>query len=325
MADLLVQIPLALTATGLASAAWTWWRARHITRTHPPTGDTVTINGDTVHYAYHKAPDPNAETLVFLHGASANLNDARTQMAPLLGDRYNLVFLDRPGHGWSARGGRHAASPVHQAGIVTGLLDALTIDRAFMIGHSWGASLATTIALDHPDRVSGLVLLAPATHPWPGGVLWYYKLAARPYIGWLFTRTIVTPIAEFWMPFALRCVFAPGREPADYIDRTQTRMVLRPRQFRANAQDIADLNAHAEDYSPRFPEINVPTAVVTGTSDTVVSPTIHAEALHRDIGPSNLVVLDAAGHMPHYTHSDAVVAAIDETVARARSMKAAAE
>ena len=47
--------------------------------------------------------------------------------------------------------------------------------------------------------LAGLVLLAPATHPWPGGVTWYYDLAARPVVGPLFSWTVALPVGEFWM------------------------------------------------------------------------------------------------------------------------------
>ena len=49
------------------------------------------------------------------------------------------------------------------------IFDRLDVDRAIVVGHSWGGTLALTFALDFPQRVAGLVLIAPATHPglWP--------------------------------------------------------------------------------------------------------------------------------------------------------------
>ena len=52
-------------------------------------------------------------------------------------------------------------------------LERIGITRAIVVGYSWSGALATAYALAYPDSVAGLVLLAPVTHPWPGGVGWY--------------------------------------------------------------------------------------------------------------------------------------------------------
>jgi len=309
----------------MASAIWSWRRAAYFSEKYPPVGEVHDVDGVQLHYLHMPPSDRGGQTIVLLHGASANLNDARHALAADLAGRHGLLFLDRPGHGWSGRGGRHVASPTQQAHLIIDLMDRLGIERAVMVGHSWGASLAATLAVDYADRVSGLVFLAPATHPWPGGVLWYYRFASWPVIGWLFTRTIVTPIAEIAMASALRGVFVPDRPPADYIEATRAWLVLRPDEFRNNAEDIADLNNHLAIYAPRYGEISVPTTIVTGDADTIVSPQIHSDALHQEIAGAQLMILPNAGHMPHYTHKADVIAAIDDVVARSRESRAAAE
>ena len=54
------------------------------------------------------------------------------------------------------------------------------IKRAVIVGHSFGGAIAAAFGVRHPDKTEGLLFLAPATHPWPGGIDWYYHLAAMP-------------------------------------------------------------------------------------------------------------------------------------------------
>src|SRR5205085_10534491 len=62
------------------------------------------------------------------------------------------------------------SSDLRQAALLREALDALEVKRAIIVGYSWSGALATALALAYPERVAGLVLIAPVTHPWPGGV-----------------------------------------------------------------------------------------------------------------------------------------------------------
>ena len=59
------------------------------------------------------------------------------------------------------------------------------------MAHSFGGSVATALALGHPEKVRGLVFMAAATHPWPNKkTQWYYDLSMAPLIGRIFTETL---------------------------------------------------------------------------------------------------------------------------------------
>ena len=186
-----------------------------IERRNPPVGSFIDIDGTRLHYVHVPGPpNPDLPPVVFLHGASANLMDQMAPLRPLLEGRAELLFLDRPGHGWSSRGPGTNETQAGQASTVAGLMDRLGIDRAIIVAHSFGGSIATAFALDHPGKTQGLLFLSAATHPWPGGATsWYYKLTTVPVLGWLFSETITEPAGSMRMAAATDCVFAPNEVP----------------------------------------------------------------------------------------------------------------
>jgi pimeloyl-ACP methyl ester carboxylesterase len=234
-----------------------------------------------------------------------------------LAKRFRVVAIDRPGSGWSDRIAPDAASPAVQARIIRGALDRLGIARVIVVGHSWAGALATNLALDHADKVAGLVLLAPVTHPWPGGgVSWYYG-PATSFIGTVFTHTVAAPLGRLWLKPALASVFWPQDPPPDYIETARVPLVLRPRTFEANAQDVAGLYAFVQAQSTRYRAIRTPTTILAGDADRIVSTDIHARALKREIPGAKLIVLPGVGHMPHVAAPDAIVREIESIAERA--------
>jgi pimeloyl-ACP methyl ester carboxylesterase len=314
-----------LGLTGALAAATAVGSAR-IERRHPPLGSFAEIDGLRIHYvdtAPGDRPEDPRPPVLFIHGASGNLDEPRAALGPHLPDR-RTIYFDRPGHGHSARGPSTMASPAAQARIAARLLDRLGVDRAIVVGHSLGGSVAAAMAVLHPEKVAGLVFVSPATHPWPGGVTWYYTVSTLPVVGRLFAWTLALPFGSLAMEAAARGVFHPQPMPARYTELARVPLVLRPGNFLANAADVASLKTEVTALSPRYREIAAPTAIVTGDADGVVWPSIHSEGLKRDVPGAELTVLTGVGHMPHHTHPDAVVAAIDAVTARAAAHRAPA-
>ncbi|MEP0232107.1 alpha/beta hydrolase [Roseibium sp.] len=228
---------------------------------------------------------------------------------------FDLLFVDRPGLGHSSRRMPDHRDPIEQARSIGALLDALGISSCFVVGHSLGAAVTAALALERADLVRGLAFLAAATHPWPGGVNWYYQVAARPVLGPVFCWTLTLPVGELLAPKSLTQVFAPDHVPPNYANEIGLPLLFRPHSFRANAQDVASLKRCLSRQSERYGEIDQPKLVVTGTHDSVVWPSIHSDGLMRDLGSARLLVLEGAGHMPHHTHSVQIAAEIREMMA----------
>jgi len=178
-------------------------------------------------------------------------------------------------------------------------------------------AVATALALDDPSRVAGLVLIAPVLYPWSTGVAWYYSLTSMPVIGPLFAHTLALPAGTVLLGPTIAAVFAPQVAPADYAQRAAIRLVLRPKNFIANASDVAGLLEFVTVQAPRYSELKMPTTVITGDRDTIVSPRIHSRALADTVPHSKLIMLEGVGHMPHHVARDRVVEAIEDVVTQA--------
>ena len=315
---ILAIVVLLLAALAAATAIGAW----QVSRSFPPVGRFVEVEGGRLHVLERGPAAPDA-TVVLLHGAAGNLRDIDLALGRRLAESHRVIAIDRPGHGWSDRpGGAADASPARQAALIAQALDAMGVGEAVMVGHSWAGALATNLALDHAEKVSGLVLIAPATHPWPGGTTWYYPVAAFPVLGELFMRTVMLPAGWFMVEAGVKGVFSPHEPPDDYARQTGAPLLLRPREFRANAADVHRLKRFVTAQAPRYAEIDVPTSIVTADADHVVSPTIHSRALAREIAGARLVVVAGAGHMPHHTATGTVIAEIERVAAAARARAA---
>ncbi len=300
----------ALFATG---AAVTAFAVPRIEARNTAQGRMVDVTGGRMHVVELGTPRPGEPAIVMIHGASGNLEDLRP-LANLLKD-HRVILIDRPGHGYSDRpGGAWDASPAQQAKLISEALTKLGVSRVVLVAHSFAGAVATAFALAEPRRVAGMVLLAPVTHPWPGGIAWYYTLTATPVIGAFFAYTIAPPIGMALLPKVVEAVFAPKKPPPDYAERTHASLVLRPSEFLANAQDVAGLLDFVKQQSPRYGELKMPVAIFAGDSDDVVSVNIHSRAFAKQALQTRLTVLPGVGHMPHYAAPQLIAQAIEKMV-----------
>jgi pimeloyl-ACP methyl ester carboxylesterase len=315
----LLPIGAALVGVVAALFIFTHWRARRIAALFPPIGDLVNAGEGAVHIVERAAIGPERGAVVLVHGASGNHADMMVALgARMAALGFRTIAVDRPGHGWSSRfPGRGRSSPTRQAALIRAALARRGVTQAIMVVHSWAGVLGLAMALDAPEFTRGLVLLAPVSHPWPGGVSWYYKVAVTPGLGLLFRHLVVMPAGLMAMKAGVASVFAPGRSPSDFIGATKLLLMLRPAHFLANAEDVVDLKPFVQTLAPRYGQIRAPTVIVTGDADGVVYTHIHSLGCARDIPGATLTTLRDIGHSPHYSAPDSVVAAILETERRA--------
>jgi len=114
------------------------------------------VNGINLHY-WQVGDGPD---LVMIHGLNGNLAVWHLELMPRLRSEYRITTYDLRGHGRSDMPPA-GYSTAHMAQDLLGLLDALGIERAHLMGHSLGADISLHTALLQPERVQNLILLEP--------------------------------------------------------------------------------------------------------------------------------------------------------------------
>jgi pimeloyl-ACP methyl ester carboxylesterase len=252
--------------------------------------------------------------VVMIHGASSNLETMRQPLGDRLARHHRVILIDRPGHGWSTRAHLDDSTPAIQGRMIDEALEKLGIGRAILVVHSWSGALGALMALDYPQRVAGLVMLAPVAYPWPGGVGRYNQIVATPVIGPLLAYTITLPLGLFLAEPGARGVFWPQPMPENFVGNTATPLLLRPREFLANAWDLVTLKAAVKEQAPRYPEIRVPTTVISGDVDKTVSTDIHSRPFVAAVPNAKLIVLPDVGHMVQNAVPDLVISEIEAMI-----------
>jgi len=193
-----------------------------------------------------------------------------------------------------------------------GVLDALGLDRAHVVGISMGGAIGQHLALDHPERVAALTLIA--TSPGRGSDLppmteelrgYFERATAEP--DWSDRAAVIDFMVEGDRAFAARS------QPFDEAAARE----LAARVFDRAADIASSLKNHwilepgGEPARPRLGAVRAPTLVLHGTEDPLF-PSGHGEALAREIPGARLLPLERTGHELPRRSWDVVVRAILE-------------
>lgn len=303
-------IAAGLSALGLGGCAT---EGRSPTERFPPDGAFVQVDGVRLHH--HQTGPQSAPVVLVLHGASGNLHEPKLALSDALSD-YRVIWLDRPGLGWSERPGG-AWNPEREAALIAGFLDELEIERASVIGHSWGAAITMRLMMDHPERTQGAVLVAPALRAWVGEAAFYNRATGWPVVGTLITRAVVPTVGRNSLSDGAASAFHPEPMPDGYVEATRLPLLLRADVWRANAADMARVNPHLAAQETRYGEIDQPVILIAGPDDTVLLTHRHAEPVAETLPRGELRLIDGAGHNPHHAHADQIAAALADVLARA--------
>lgn len=123
-------------------------------------------SGANIFYSEYFPADPQAPTLILLHGNGEN-HTYFVKQIPAFSPHFRLVLMDTRGQGQSTGGDGELNFSVFAADLLA-LMDHLQIAKAHLLGFSDGGNLALTFALAHPERVQSLILNGANLNP--GGV-----------------------------------------------------------------------------------------------------------------------------------------------------------
>jgi len=250
--------------------------------------------------------------VVMIHGNAGSVDDWDfNSMAQLCHD-HRLIAIDRPGHGKSDRPDSKTATLHYQAKLVHDTLAQLGVTRPVLVGHSWGGSLALAYAVDYPNELSAIVLLAPAAYPDKGGDQFMRAILKTPVIGDATLTVGRVLFGKSILKKELNKAFYPDSVPDDYL-RYASSSWLHHKQVRATLEDEWSLNKDLEQTSRHYGEIHIPVVIVTGDQDKIVSAKDNAYRLKTSIAQSQLIELKNTGHQVPQTHPESIYEAVSLT------------
>ncbi len=314
---LLVIVGLAILI-GLGLFAYTAWTAYRVEKSMPARGQFIEIDGARLHYIEAGSGTP----ILLIHGLGGQLLNFRHALFGKLTDRHRVVAIDRPGSGYSARTAKADASITAQANTIATAIDALKLDRPLVVGHSLGGAIALALALDHPDKVSGLALLAPLTTTSDEvpelfrGLVIKTNLMRRV-VSW----TMAIPLSIRNSQQTLDVVFGPDAVPDDFGTRGGGLLSLRPESFITASRDLVAVPEALPGYSCRYEAITCPIGIIFGTGDKVVDYRANGAAMVMRLPHLIFKTIDNAGHMIPVTHAERVAAFIETMAEKAGPLR----
>lgn len=308
------KIGLAAAALG-AAALYNRKKTRDAEAQYPPKGKFIELDGVRLHYVERGG---TGLPIVMLHGMGAVSDELLgSGLVDRAAERHRVLAFDRPGYGYSDRPGGTRWTANGQAELVRAALAKLGIDRAIVLGHSWGTLTALSLALNHPELVAGLVLISGPyfTIKRPDPLL--MSAPAWPLVGAVIANTTSPLMLRLTGPLALKQVFAPNAIPDEFQERFPHGMGLRPKQIRALAGDAGLLQASELSLSKRYGELKLPVSLVAGDEDKIVGYN-QTERMHKAVTHSRLFRAPGVGHMVHWIDLDLVMEAVDSVAEQIR-------
>ncbi|WP_396905653.1 alpha/beta fold hydrolase [Mycolicibacterium phlei] len=269
----------------------------------PEIGKTVLANGIATNYLEAGSGDP----VVLIHGSGPGVTAyANWRLTlPLLADRFHCYAPDMVGFGYTERPEGFHYTLENWVDQLVGFLDALDLPRVSIVGNSFGGAVALRLAVTHPERVNGLVLMGSAGVPFPVtealDAAWGYEPsleAMRRLLDYFaYSRELVTDeLAQVRYEASIR----PG------FQESFSAMFPAPRQ--------RGVDALSTPYA-QIAELTQPTLIVHGRDDQVI-PLETSLRLHELIDDSELHVFGRCGHWTQIERSDAFAALVADFLSR---------
>ena len=256
----------------------------------PEIGQRIVAAG--IETNYHDVGD--GHPLLMIHGSGPGVSawaNWRLVM-PALARQARVIAPDMAGFGFSERPDGYTYSMDNWVAQAIGLLDALDIERADLVGNSFGGALALALAIRHPDRVRRLVLMGSVGVPFEitEGLdqVWGYTPSFEnmrrimDFFAW--DRSLVNDeLARLRFEASVR----PG------FQESFAAMFPAPRQRWVNAMTSAEADIRAIDHE---------TLIIHGRDDQVI-PMANSLVLHEMISRSQLHVFGRCGHWTQIEHA----------------------
>ena len=297
VASLVITVILVLAAFRFAASL----REDRTSREAAPITGRFVKAGDVEIYL-QEAGSAAGAPVVFIHGTGAWSETWRDSMTALAAAGFRTVAIDLPPFGFSGKPANRSYSLDAQAKRIVGVLDALDVSQAILVGHSFGGGPTVEAALMGTDRIKSLVLVDAAlgleARSRDAATMQRMLLGLTPLRNAVTTATITNPM--FTRTFLRMFLFKKDAA-------TDSRVAIYQRPFVVNGSTAAvsawlpsflSSTQVARSLDPQsYANLTMPVSLIWGAQDTV-TPLSQAEHLKSIIPHAELSVLDDIGHIP---------------------------
>ena len=256
----------------------------------------IEVDSIQVHYKIAGSGEP---VLVLLHGFGSSTYTWHKVMDSLAAQGTVIAF-DRPAFGLTERpmpgewSGENPYSDAFQMQLTIGVMDALSMEKAVLVGHSAGGSIALQTALAYPERVSGLVLVDAAIGEGSG---------MSGITRWLAN----TPQMKHLGPYLARSL--AGKEGDAFLEASWydfTKFTVEDKAAYRKPLQVANWDVALWEYSQvnrefnlngKLGEIRIPVLIISGEDDRII-PLEEGQRMAAEFPEAQLVTLAACGHVP---------------------------
>jgi pimeloyl-ACP methyl ester carboxylesterase len=304
----------ALGAAGLAASAVL---VRYLTSKaeseHRQLGDFIDVDNTRIHYV----DCGSGPVVVVLHGNGAMLEEMDSSgVLKHLAKSHRVIALDRPGFGLSSRPEGHW-TPERESKLLLAFMRKLGLDRPVIVAHSWATLVALNLALDHPDAISGLVLIGGYFYPTTRNDVAIQSLVATPILGDVFRHTLMPFVSRAITPMAFKKLFAPRTPPKAFLEAYSVAMATRPSQLGSVAFDTVEMPIAAGRLVSRYAELLIPVVLIAGASDKIATLAHQSRRLNDELHNSTIDEVPDVGHMVHHAHPELVERRVAQVFERA--------
>lgn len=251
--------------------------------------DTTKFQGDR--WSFMETGSPNAPTIVMMHGLGGSSVDWRYQLNEL-SDTYHVIAWNAPGYMLSD--GLKAEKPSRKdyADALADFLNALKLDKVYLVGNSFGSAVAQCFAYYYPERVIKMSFLGSiAGNNLPTAIIeqqWKMRKAQVADGGYSFASKRV------------EALLAPNPSP-ELVELVRKGMRgVHPKEFLRTVQFMTNILA-SNEFLPTIvaTKVTMPVLLISGTADAITPIALHAEPLHKALPDNKLEILKGVGHLPH--------------------------
>jgi pimeloyl-ACP methyl ester carboxylesterase len=289
---------------------------RHVavTPVPEPARQFVVVGNDTISYERSGDSTSGRPTVVLLHGFGAAM-ESWSDVQPVLAARYPVLRLDLKGFGMSSKPKDDKYSARDQGDVVSGVLRSLNVQRAVVVGHSFGGAVTFAAYLklraEGDRRVIGLAFIDPGVYEQP---LPFFIAALQSRITrWLMFHFTT---ADWRADIVLQKVYANDSVRTPERVRRYARFMDLPgahHSFARTAEQIVPPDA--SDLEAQLKTIDVPTLAIWGEKDEIV-PIRYGQRFRRDVPGVQYFTLPNTGHAPHEERPAETAARILDFLAR---------